>query len=151
MHCAHILPAVFILLAFATSVSAQGQLVIVTENTKQYHRPSCPLVRDGKDVIAMTMGQAEARGFKSHTACEATAAANDPAAGNGTSGRRQPAIFVYTAEGDTRYHKESCAKLPKERRKVALEDAGKKLWPCSVCRPPIRKRTPAIPKRYSRD
>ena len=95
----------------------------------------------------MTAGQAEARGYKSHPACEAPAnasAADSPRSGS----EKEPSakVFVYTAKGDTRYHKESCAKLPKERRKVALEEAGKELWPCPVCRPPIRKRTPAIPK-----
>lgn len=140
-----------ILLAFASAASAQGQLVIVTERTKQYHRPWCPVVRDGKpkDIVAMTMGQAELRGFKPHPACKSAPAPDSaaPSGQGGTTAEPQRPIFVYTAAGDTRYHKENCAQLPKERKKVLLEEAGKKLWPCSVCRPPIRKRTPAIPKR----
>ena len=134
-------------LAFALSSTAvpQGRLVIVTESTKEYHRPSCPLVRDGKqkDIIAMNVGQAEGRGYKAHPAC----ASESDAAGASTGEDKAAPVFVYTADGDTRYHKETCSRLGKARKKVALEEAGKKLWPCSVCRPPVRKRTPAIPRR----
>jgi methylphosphotriester-DNA--protein-cysteine methyltransferase len=140
-----------ILLAFASAASAQGQLVIVTERTKQYHRPWCPVVRDGKqnDIVAMNLGQAELRGFKPHPACESATPPAGAPTGPGATAVQEPqrAIYVFTAAGDTRYHKENCARLPKARKKVRLEDAGKKLWPCSVCRPPVRKRTPAIPKR----
>lgn len=141
--------AIAILLALPTA-TGQGQLVIVTESTKQYHRPACPIVRDGKtkDIIAMNVGQAELRGFKPHPDCHSAAAASaQPAPGGRNGDRPRAPVFVYTAEGDKRYHREKCARLAKERRKVSLEEAGKKLWPCSVCRPPIRKRTPAIPRR----
>ena len=151
MHCPHHLAAVVILLASATASSFQGELVVVTESTKQYHRPSCPLVRDGKDVLAMSVGQAELRGYKAHPRCDpANANAASPAqtAARTAPGGEQPApVFVYTAAGDTRYHRETCQNLSKERKKVRLEAAGKKLWPCSVCRPPVRKRTPAVPRR----
>lgn len=143
--------AALILLAFVSAASAQGQLVIVTESTKQYHRPWCPVVRDGKqkDIVAMNLGQAELRGFKPHPACESANPPLGTPTGPGASPveEQQRAIYVYTAAGDTRYHKENCARLPKERKRVLLEEAGKKLWPCSVCRPPVRKRTPAIPRR----
>jgi hypothetical protein len=141
--------AIAILLTIPSPDASQGRLVIVTEGTKQYHRPSCPIVREGKrqDIVAMNVGQAELRGFKPHSACESA----DPIAPSAPAQRsveeKQRALFVYTSPGDSRYHKENCARLGKERKKLALEEAGKKLWPCSICRPPVRKRTPAIPKR----
>lgn len=147
------LTAILILSASTFTQSLQSELVIVIESTKQYHRPSCVFVRNApKDVIAMNAGQAESRGYKAHPACDPSNPANRaaPAPGN-TSPERQPAVYVYTAAGDNRYHRETCAKLPKERKKVLLEEAGKKLWPCPTCRPPIRKRTPAVPPRYGRD
>ena len=141
--------AIAIVLALPTA-TVQGQLVIVTESTKQYHRPACPILRDGKtkDIIAMNVGQAELRGFKPHPDCHSAEASSAQLASDGTrSDRLRALVFVYTAAGDKRYHRENCARLAKERRKVSLEEAGKKLWPCSVCRPPIRQRTPAIPRR----
>ena len=142
--------ALALALTFSFTPSSQGRLVIVTESTKQYHRPSCPVVRDGrqKDIVAMTVGQAELRSYKAHPACESEESASDGGAGqSGDAGKNQPPVFVYTAPDDTRYHKETCTRLGKNRKKVALEEAGKKLWPCSICRPPVRKRTPAIPRR----
>lgn len=149
MHAARSTLAFAILLAVPCATAAQGQLVIATEGTRQYHRPSCPLVREGKqqDIVAMNLGQANARGYKPHPACHSEDAGNETGSTEEPAPERQPRVFVYTAPNDTRYHKENCAKLGKERRKVALEEAGKKLWPCSECRPPVRKRTPAIPKR----
>ena len=140
----------FSLSAFAESARAQSEMVVVTERTKEYHRPSCAQVRSGKGVIAMTRGQAQSRGFKAHAACDPANPASDAAqsGSEGSQDERQPPVYVYTAPGDSRYHRETCEKLPKEtRKKVLLEEAGKKQWPCSVCRPPIRKRTPAIPRR----
>jgi methylphosphotriester-DNA--protein-cysteine methyltransferase len=134
--------------AFPLTAIPQGRLVIVTEGTKQYHRPSCPVVRDGKqkDIIAMNVGQAELRGYKAHPGCESAESEAQGGAAQSAGEEKQPPVFVYTAPGDTRYHKETCRRLGKERKKVALAEAGKKLWPCSVCRPPVRKRTPAIPR-----
>ena len=135
---------VLLILVLGAPVRAQPELVIVTENPKQYHRASCALLRDRSQLMAMNRGQAEARGYKPHAACDPSNPAA-PASPGDTRDQPQPPVYVYTAEGDTRYHRESCAKLPKERKKVLLEEAGKKLWPCSVCRPPVRKRSPAIP------
>jgi hypothetical protein len=152
MLCSRLIFAGLILLAFGTA-SAQPELVVANPDTKQYHRPSCALVRNGANVVAMNVGQAEARGYKSHPQCDPANVANDPAQpapGRASSDEPQPTVYVYTAAGDARYHRETCAKLAKEHRKVALEQAGKKLWPCSECRPPIRKRTPIV-KRYGRE
>lgn len=151
---APLLPVV-VLFAFVPTSAAAQELVIVTESTKQYHRPACAVVREApKDIMAMTVGQAEARGYKAHRACDPANPANkvaQPAPGSTAGSAPQPPIFVYTAPGDTRYHRETCAKLSKDRKRVSLEEAGKKHWPCAVCRPPIRKRTPAIPSRYGRE
>ena len=38
------------------------KLVIVKEGTKEYHRPWCPVIRDGAGVLALSVGQAEAPG-----------------------------------------------------------------------------------------
>jgi hypothetical protein len=150
MLSARFMVAIAILLTVRAAVAAQGQLVIATENTKQYHRPSCSIIRDGKqkDIVAMNVGQAKLRGYKPHPACHSDDSANSTSPVTGQSGGEQPRpVFVYTAPNDTRYHKENCARLGKERKKVALEEAGRKLWPCSLCRPPVRKRAPAIPRR----
>lgn len=148
-----VLSAILIFVASTVVRSLQPELVIVIESTKQYHRPSCPLVRKApKDIIAMNVGQAASRGYKAHPACDPSNPASRAASAPGsTSPERQPPVYVYTAAGDNRYHRETCARLPKERKKMRLEDAGKKLWPCPTCRPPIRKRTPAVPPRSGRD
>lgn len=126
--------------------SAQPELVIQKEGTKVYHRPGCEAVRDGKGVLALTRGQAEARGLKPHAAC-------DPAASRNTGAPApsdDPPTFVYVDESRSKYyHLEKCSKLQKGAKRVALEAAGKTLWPCPRCRPPIRKRSaaPAIPRQ----
>lgn len=143
MRYVHQLLAIAALLSLTVEATAQPPLVLVTEKTKQYHRPSCPAVRGGKDVIAMTAAQAEARKFTSHPGCDPATGSDspeEPATEGGASGEGRSAVFVYTAPGDKRYHREDCAKLPAKREKMLLEEAGKKWWPCSVCRPPIRKR-----------
>ena len=148
MRC--VLTAVLILLAFTSPRARQPEMVIVLESTKQYHRASCPLLRkQPKDIIAMTRGQAESRGYAEHRDCDPRNPANKASGGNAPTEQQTP-VYVYTATGDKRYHREMCVKLPKDRKKVLLEEAGKKLWPCPTCRPPIRKRTPAVPPRYGR-
>ena len=146
MRC--VISAVLILLALTSPRAHQPEMVIVIESTRQYHRASCPLLRKGaKDIIAMTRGQAESRGYKDHPECDPQNPANNASGGNASPGEREPTVYVYTSAGDKRYHRETCAKLPKDRKKVLLEEAGRKLWPGPTCRPPIRKRTPAVPPR----
>jgi len=151
--CCTLLAVILILLSSTFTPAVQPELVIATERTKQYHRASCPVVRDDpKDVIAMNVGQAESRGYKAHPACDPSNPANKTSSAPGSTAQpqRKAPVHVFTAAGDTRYHRETCAKLPKDRKKVLLEQAGKTLWPCPTCRPPIRKRTPAVPPRYGR-
>jgi hypothetical protein len=132
----------------------ESPLVIHKEGTSEYHRPWCPVVRDGKDVVALTRAQAEARGLKSHAACEKDPSEEPP---TGTGGRassgsapRSPQ-FVYI-DASKYYHREKCDRSVGPRSRVALEVAGKTRWPCPACRPPLRKRTdaPAVPTRGGR-
>jgi len=128
----------------------QPSLVLHKNGTREYHRPWCAIVRDGRDVLALTRGQAEARGLTSHGACE-----KDPGAAGGTSGAGTASggsaapIFVYT-DTSKYYHRERCTKAEGALTRVALERAGKTLWPCPACRPPVRKKSesPAVPKRW---
>jgi len=135
--------------------TAQSQLVVHKEGSREYHRPWCPVVRDGKGVLALTRGQAEARGLRSHPECE-----KDPSGdtATGTAGAasplRKPAapVFVY-ADGSKYYHREKCAAAQGPLTRVSLEAAGKTQWPCPTCRPPVRRKAqaPAVPKRGSRE
>jgi hypothetical protein len=119
----------------AASAVAEQELVIVREGTKEYHRPGCQAISDGKNVIAMMRGQAESRGFKAHEACESA----DPS----TDAPPPPAkaIVVFIDDQGKHYHRENCKKLGKPAKHVTVDEAAaKKLWPCTVCRPPIRPR-----------
>jgi hypothetical protein len=143
-----------VMLSDAT-LAAQSELVIVKENTREYHRPACPVVRDGKNVVAMTRAQAEARGFKPHPACDPAVNPRPPQpAPRGKSSTEPPPapVPVYIAPGDNTYHRETCRKLAADRRRVTLDEAAKQHWPCALCRPPIRKRInpPAVPTRDGR-
>jgi hypothetical protein len=120
-------------------------MVLQKEGTKEYHRPGCAVVRDGKDVLAMTRGQAEGRGLKAHAECDP--ARNPPQSSSPEGPARAAApVFVFveakSSRGETNqlYHRESCTRLPKERRKLAVDEAGRQYWPCPKCKPPIRKR-----------
>ena len=102
----------------------------------------------------MTRAEAEARGAKAHPACEALPEA--PADGRGGAPAATPQedkgpapdtpVFV---DAGKYYHRQGCARLDKQPRKVLLKDAGAR-WPCPVCRPPVRKRTdtPALVPRW---
>ena len=48
---------------------------------------------------------------------------------------------VYTQPGDNKYHTATCAKLGAQKTAVTLDEAGRKWWPCPVCKPPVRQRT----------
>ena len=131
---------------FPSSLSSLQELVLQKEGTKEYHRPGCEVIRDGKGVLAMTRAQAESRGLKAHAQCDA---ARLPSAGGDAAGRGSAApVFVFVdgsakssgGESNQLYHRESCARLGKERRKLNVDEAAKRYWPCAKCRPPIRKR-----------
>jgi hypothetical protein len=136
----HIMALIAGLAAIDVVLAGQSELVIAKEGTGHYHRPGCPVIRDGKGVIAMTRGQAEARGYKQHPACDP---ATSPPPGDSSAPAGKPKVaapvFVYVDDGKY-YHRQECRNLAKNSKKVALEEAGKKLWPCPVCRPPVRKK-----------
>ena len=119
---------------FAASSSAQPELVIVREGGKQYHRPGCPVIRDGKGVIALSRREAEARQLKPHPECDPSDPRNAIDAA-----RPAPPIYVYT-DRSKYYHREKCAKLGADPKRVTVDVASKKHWPCGVCKPPIRPR-----------
>jgi methylphosphotriester-DNA--protein-cysteine methyltransferase len=143
----------------ALSAAAQSELVIVKEATKQYHRPACPAIRDGRGVVAMSRAQAEARGYKAHESCDPAngAAAEEiqpaPASPQAKPPAKPPApVYVFVSPGDNRYHRENCRVLAADRTKVTVEQAAaSRHWPCRVCKPPIRMRVePAVPLRFPR-
>lgn len=125
-------------LAIAAPLYAQSELVIVKKGDKEYHRPGCELVRDGVGVTAMTRAQAESRKLKPHAACDPEKAGESEAAGKKSA--KSETVHVWVDDGGKYYHKEKCEKLGKGEKKMVLDEAGRKYWPCPVCKPPIRKR-----------
>lgn len=124
------------------TVLAQSELVIHKQGTKLYHRAGCPVIKDGKGIVALTRAQAEARGFRAHEDC-------DPATSVPGATPTEPDPTVYL-DGSKYYHRKSCKKLSGDAKAITsatLEDAGKKFWPCPTCKPPIRRRSaePAVP------
>jgi hypothetical protein len=134
-------------LLLAPVLIAQGELVIVKGGV--YHRPSCDVIRGATDVLAMSVGQAEARGFKSHPDCDPSnpgspAPPTRPPGGKGTldkPGKPAPPVLVWIDAGGTLYHREGCRKLGKAPKKVVLDAAtARKYWPCGACKAPILPR-----------
>ena len=125
--------AAILCLAMLTS-PAQSELVIVKEGGKEYHWPGCDVIKDGKDVLALTRAQANGRGLKAHAACHP-----ENVAQRERSPKASTPVVVYL-DGTRYYHTKDCRRLGSERKKLKLEEAGKKYWPCPVCKPPIRKR-----------
>jgi hypothetical protein len=113
----------FLMLALTATPSAQpaaNDLVVVITGTKQFHQPTCPLVANaGTHVTVMKRSEAIRKGLTAHDCGK-----------------------VYTQPGDNKYHLATCPKLGANRTAITLEEAGKKFWPCPVCHPPIRQRTP---------
>jgi hypothetical protein len=126
--------SVLVVCLAVTTAAAQAptDLVVVITGGKQFHQPSCPLVlRAGSHVKVMRRSEAVRRGLTAH----------DCASEPGHSTYVDPTtVKVYTQPGDNKYHLASCQKLGANRTALTLEEAGKKLWPCPVCHPPIRPR-----------
>jgi hypothetical protein len=111
--------------------------VVVWPASKEFHTPSCPLIKDAKGVSVLTRAQANGKGYKQHKDC-------DPA----TIVEKDAPPTVYVAESDKVYHRADCKVLPKDAKKMPLDEkAVKGRWPCTVCRPPIR---PTGPKAFNR-
>jgi hypothetical protein len=114
-------------------IGQSNDLVVVITGTKQFHQPTCALVAQaGTHVKLMKRAEALRKGLTAHD-CSTTpgrVVATDP-----------NAVKVYSQPGDNKYHTASCPKLGSKRTALTLEEAGKKLWPCPVCHPPIRQPT----------
>jgi hypothetical protein len=117
--------------------ASSGAYVVVWQGSKEFHSSSCPLIKDAKGVSVLTRAQASGKGYTQHKDC-------DPA----TIAEKNAPPTVMVAESDKVYHKADCKVLPKDAKKVTLDEkAVKGRWPCTVCRPPIR---PTGPKAFNR-
>lgn len=117
--------------------ASTGGYVVVWPASKEYHSPACPLIKDAKGVSVLTRHQASGKGYKQHKDC-------DPA----VLAEKNAPPTVYVSDSDKVYHRADCKVLPKDAKKVVLDEkAVKGRWPCTVCRPPIR---PAGPKAFNR-
>jgi hypothetical protein len=122
-----------------------SELVIHKDGTTLYHRPGCPVIRDGKGVVALPRAQAEARGYTPHPDCDPAVATPGTGKAAGTSPPGAATVYV---GGPKYYHrKKTCTKLGDDPKAMRLDEAVKKHWPCPACKAPILKRTnqPAIP------
>jgi hypothetical protein len=109
-------------------------LVVSIPGDARYHQPGCPLVaKAGSHVKVMKLAEAERRGLKAHD-CQ-TAAEN----GGKPTAAESNASAVFVQPGDNKYHKAGCPKLKPTATKTTLDEAGKKYWPCPVCKPGIRQ------------
>lgn len=126
-------PALIAGLALPAPLAGQSELVIIRtdEKEKVYHQAGCPSLEGEKDVLALSRAQATAKKLTQHDLC-------DPARPK-TAREKNESITVYV-DSSKYYHRKDCPKLEEDAKAAELEEAGKKLWPCPTCRPPIRKR-----------
>ena len=135
-----------------SAAAAQSELVIHKEDTNLYHRPACDVIRDMKGVVAMTRAQAESRGYQAHAECDpAVSKPGAPASPDSGAAAAQPkpAPQIVYVDGGKYYHRKDCRRLaanPKAVRAEPLDEAGKSLWPCPDCRPPVRPRQGTSPR-----
>jgi hypothetical protein len=137
---AHLMRAVTHLLALvlALPLPAAAQdanaMVVIVKGGKQFHQPGCAVVaKAGANVTVAKRGEATRRGLTAH---DCGVPAPEAAAGDPNLER------VATQPGDNKYHRTSCEKLGAKRSTLTLDAAGRTLWPCPVCKPPIRQRKP---------
>ena len=118
------------------SLHAQGadDLVVSIPDDKEFHQPGCPLVaKAGSAVKVMKRSEAVRRKLTPHAGCRAS---ESPAAALNPNTAK-----VYTQPGDNKYHTATCPKLGAQKTALTLDEAGRKFWPCPVCKPPVRQRT----------
>jgi hypothetical protein len=136
---AHRLFVLVLGLLVATVVAAQdaSSLVVIIAGDQTFHRPGCALVaKAGSHVTVAKRGEAIRRGLKPHDCGPDTSDGPfvDP-----------NAVKVTIQPRDNKYHRVTCAKLGPTRSTLTLEEAGRKFWPCPVCKPPIRQRKSPAP------
>ena len=121
------------LLASTTGVAQEATaLVVIIKGDPMFHQPGCALVaKAGSNVTVAKRGEAIRRGLTPHD-CGPEASGGPVADPN--------AVKVATQPRDNKYHRLTCAKLGPARSTLTLEEAGRKFWPCPVCKPPIRQR-----------
>jgi hypothetical protein len=127
-----------LLLFSGVTAARQTNYVFVKPGSKLYHQASCEQLAGAKGVTGMTRSQAEARGFTQDPAC-------DPAKHPPDEKKKPEVVYVYVQPDGKYYHREHCAKAGASPKRMKLDDAAKKYWPCPVCKPPIRKRGGAAP------
>ena len=107
-------------------------MVVIIAGDRTFHQPGCALVaKAGSNVTVAKRGEAIRRGLTPHD-CGPDASGGPVADPN--------AVKVASQPRDNKYHRLTCAKLGPARSTLTLEDAGRKFWPCPVCKPPIRQR-----------
>jgi hypothetical protein len=128
--------ALLVLLGFFPEM--QTEYVLVKPGQKVYHQPNCEQLAGAKNVVAMTRSQAERRGLTQDPVC-------DPAKHPPDEKKKPAPVFVYVQPNGKYYHRERCEKVGPSPKRITLDEAAKKFWPCPVCKPPIRKRGDAGP------
>ena len=131
-------PLLILLFLISLAPRLQTEYVLVKRGSKLYHQPNCEQLAGAKGVTAMTRSQAEARGFTQDPAC-------DPAKHPPGEKKKAAPVFVYVQPDGKYYHREHCAKAGASPKRVTLDEAARKYWPCPVCKPPIRKRGDSSP------
>ena len=135
-----VLLALIVIDAAIVTPAAQSELVIYKEGSTQYHRPGCAVIRDAKDVVALTRAQAEARRYKPHPECDPEQSKAAPSPSAGAAAAKPQTVYL---NGTKYYHRLDCRRLEANSKAVraeSLDTAGKTSWPCPDCRPPVRKR-----------
>jgi hypothetical protein len=125
-----------IISSIARPAAAQNpsDLVVSIPGDKEFHQPGCPLVaKAGSSVRVMKRSEAIRRKLTPHAACGAATGSDIAVDPNATK--------VFTQPRDNKYHTATCPKLGAERTSITLDEAGRKWWPCPVCKPPVRQRT----------
>ena len=120
-------------------IPRQDALVLTRPSDSLYHWPGCPVVRDTTDVLAMTQTQAAGRGRKPHAECDPEKVAPTPEERRRLEVLKTP---IFVTSGDKYYHRDKCEKLGTPSRRVTLDDAARKHFPCRTCKPPVRPRPP---------
>jgi hypothetical protein len=127
------IPLVLIAVLQAPPDAGATLVVVLTKSdAREYHTPACPLIRGVSDVAVMRKTEAEQRHYTPPRACH-----SDPPP------KPAPiAVQVFVAKSDKYYHRDSCRRKKPDAQPMKLDDAGRRYWPCPVCRPPVRKRAP---------
>jgi hypothetical protein len=132
-----LLPLVSVAQQAGSTPGSGSGYVVVWPASKEFHTPSCPLIKTAKGVSVLTRAQANGKGYTPHKDC-------DPAA----IAEKNAPPTVYVAQSDKVYHRADCKVLPKDAKKMPLDEkAVKGRWPCTVCRPPVRQ---SGPKAFNR-